>query len=335
MELNAVTIVIPSRNEERYIADCIKSIMNLDYPSELMEILIVDGQSTDKTVEIVKDFQNMYHNLILINNPHLYTPHALNIGIKNATKDYILIASAHSVFSKNYLKVLMNMMKENNYDGVGGILITKIKNINSKTLSICKVLSNKFGVGNSMFRVGTIKQIPVDIVPFGLYKKKVYKEVGLYNEYLLRNQDMEFSKRLLQRKMKIYLVPEAQAVYYARESFSQIAKNNFSNGFWIPVTVYITKKINSLSVRHFVPLLFILTLILSLSMSFKFSWALLFLLIIVICYAITIAFVSIRINNAETRFYYIFWSFLVLHFSYGFGSLIGLFRLDKMFKRAS
>src|SRR5690606_22268734 len=136
-------------------------------------------------------------------------------------------------FSSNYLSELMIKMEEYKCDGVGGILSTKVKNPNPKTLSICKVLSNRIGVGNSMFRIGTDKPIQVDIVPFGVYNKIVYEKVGFYNENLLRNQDMEFSKRLLQNKMKIYLIPSARATYYARESFLQIAKNNFGNGFWI------------------------------------------------------------------------------------------------------
>ena len=96
----------------------------------------------------------------------------------------------------------------------------------------------------------------VDTVPFGCYRKEVFTKYGLYNTKLVRNQDIELNKRIKRGGGKIYLIPDTYCVYYAREKYREIIKNNYLNGKWSILTVYITKTFNSLSVRHFVPMIF-------------------------------------------------------------------------------
>jgi len=328
----SLSIIIPCRNEEKYIAECLNSFLRMDYPKELMEIVVVDGNSSDNTRNIVREIQTGKDNIILLDNPDLYTPHALNLGIKNAKNEYIMIASAHSDFSKHYVRELMNAIDQFNADGVGGTITTDVRIKNKRTQSICKVLSNKFGVGNSMFRIGSDQPMRVDIVPFGIYKKDLLLEIGLYNERLIRNHDMELSKRLTSKRKNIYLIPTAECRYYAREKFFGIFKNNFGNGYWVPLTIYITKHLNSLSLRHFVPLIFILSLILPALLMFWLPVLGVIVAISLFSYFITIFVESVRIKDDSTSLGYIFLAFLTLHFSYGIGSLSGLFRINYLFK---
>ncbi len=327
----SISIIIPCRNEKNYIAGCIESFVNSDFPENKMEIIVVDGLSTDGTGEIIDRYTEKYSFVKHILNKKKITPAALNKGIKASTKEYILIASAHAEFPKNYITTLLQKNKELQADGVGGMLITDVKNKNKKSLSIIKVLSNKLGVGNSMFRIGVTKPQLVDTVPFGIYKKTIFKEIGFYNEALIRNHDMEWSKRLLKAKKKIYLIPQVSCTYYARETYRQLAKNNFANGKWNILTVYITRNISSLSARHFIPLLFVLSLILPAAFSFLNSGFIYSGLFSFIIYLIAITTISIKINSRQTHLFYILISFFVLHFSYGAGSLSGIFRIDKIF----
>ncbi len=328
-----LSIIIPCRNEEKYIGQCIQSFIKMDYDKNLIEILVVDGNSGDGTVSVVKKFQSKFPFIRLINNPNKFTPFGLNLGIKNAKNDFIMIASAHSDFSKDYLNEVFSAIQDFDADAAGGIMITEAKNKTKKTLSICKVLSNKLGVGNSVFRTGTGKTVQVDTVPFGVYRKELFNEVGLYDERLIRNHDIEFSKRILSAGKKIYLVPSAKSIYYVRETFKEISKNNFSNGLWNILTVYITRKLNSISLRHFVPLVFLLSIILPLILGFWFKTVMLVAAFSFTVYLLTIIYTGLKINNRrESSFYYIIWSFIVLHFSYGIGSLIGLFRFDYLLK---
>ena len=332
MKNERISIIIPCRNEEKYLGECIQSFIDMDYENDKMEILVVDGDSRDNTLSIVREYQNRYPFVRLINNPKRFTPNGLNLGIENAKSEYIMIASAHSTFSKEYLKNLFSAFMEFNADAAGGIMVTDVKNRTKKTESICKVFTNKFGVGNSMFRVGTKKIIEVDTVPFGIYRKKIFDETGLYNEALVRNHDIELSKRIISYGKKIILVPSAKCIYFVRETFSGIARNNFGNGFWNILTVYVTKKLNSLSIRHFIPLFFILSLIIPVVFMIWYPPIGIIAAINFAIYLLTVSIISLVIKDNNSAFFYILWGFLSLHFSYGFGSLIGLFRIDYLFR---
>ncbi len=324
-----VSVVIPCFNEEKYIDQCINSFLR--DPGEInLEILIVDGMSTDQTRNKIAQKQRAHPGLIqLIDNPKRKTPYALNLGIENAKGDYTLIASAHSSFDPDYISAITGIFSRSKYeaDVIGGSMETKVLNETSKSLSIMKVLSNKFGVGNSMFRIGVEMPTYVDTVPFGIYRTNLLKSIRGYNTSLTRNHDIEMSKRILKSGHKILLLPVPKCYYYARESYIGLFQNNFKNGNWNIKTVYITKKLNSLSFRHFIPLIFLLSLVLPLMCAFFLSWISIIALISLGMYLMVIWSQSIKIKNEypRTAIGYSLLAFVVLHISYGLGSFVGLF----------
>ncbi|HAF28023.1 MAG TPA: glycosyltransferase family 2 protein [Bacteroidales bacterium] len=323
-----VTIVIPCYNEEMYILDCISSLLSSDYKN--IEILVVDGDSSDKTQEIVADIQKGNPNVKLLHNKKRITPVSLNIGVTSASGEFIMIAGAHSHFPSNYISTLMPYFDDQSIWLVGGSLKTEVINHNSKSLSIKSVLSNRFGVGNSYFRTGVTEPKFVDAVPFGIYRTTVFNEIGLYNEKLIRNHDIELHKRIVNEGGKIYLIPYVKCTYYARETFKGLAKNNFGNGMWNILTAFYTKKLNSLSLRHFIPLVYFLSLIFPLLLScFVYEFIYLTILSFFIHFCL-ICFTAIKINNVQTSFLNLIKSFYVLHFSYGLGSFVGILKIIKI-----
>ena len=327
-----LSIIIPCRNEEKHIEKCILSILNNGYPSEDIEILVVDGLSDDQTRSIVAKVGESFPNVSLVENKMKKTPFALNIGIKNAKGDFILIASAHSSFDEGYIQTMFDELNRLNADVVGGVMTTKVKNETPIAIAIKKVLSHKFGVGNAIFRTGTDDAIEVDTVPFGLYRSSLLKKLEGYDERLIRNHDIELSKRILAEDGKIFLTPKAKCHYYARETWNKLAKNNYDNGKWNLITTYYTKNFASLSIRHFIPLLFILSLIVPALLSFIFWPFILLTLLSLGVYTITLIFFISKIDRKGTTFFHLFWTFLTLHISYGIGSLVGLFHIGKLFK---
>ena len=322
-----ISIIIPILNEEKYIAKCLDSIIDSDFDKEKMEVLLVDGGSSDKTVEIIKSYQKKYPFFKLLHNQKKIVPVAMNIGIKNAKGKYIIRLDAHSSYPKDYFSKLIYWHKKLNADNVGGVVVTEVKNKTLTSNAIKNVLSDRLGVG-SAFRSGVKEIKEVDTVPFGCYKKEIFNKVGLYDERLVRNQDIELNKRIKKAGGKIYLVPEIKCTYYARETFKDLAKNNFLNGKWNILTAFYTKAFTSLSFRHFVPMLFVLSLIIFLILGF-FNRVFLFLFLIeFIVYLSIISIRSMQIKK-NTTFFYQLLAFLVLHFSYGIGSLIGVFEVIK------
>jgi cellulose synthase/poly-beta-1,6-N-acetylglucosamine synthase-like glycosyltransferase len=326
-----VSIVVPCLNEESFIYENLTSLINSDYPSDSVEILVIDGGSTDRSLEIIRKFQEQYNNVILLSNPKKITPVSLNMGILRSTGDYIMIASAHSTFPHNYISSLINTMARMNCDGIGGAVETRSVSNTKVASAITKVLSSGFGVGNSSFRTKTDEIMYVDTVPFGIYRKSVYKEVGLYNEELVRNHDIEFSKRLIKAGYKIVLDASVRCEYYARETYKKLSYNSFGNGFWNLITFYTTRRLGSLSLRHFIPLIFILSILVpSLGGILFDSRILLLSLFIFLIYLVFISFAAFKINGKSGNYVFILICLPVLHFSYGIGSLMGLLRVDKI-----
>jgi len=329
--MQKISIIIPTYNEEKYIEQCIESLLKQDYPSDITEILIVDGRSSDNTREIVKSYSEKYPFIKLLDNPHRIVPHAMNTGIQHARGDYIIRLDAHATYPLNYFSAIVKHAQKHNTDNIGGICITDVKKINNRSWAIKTALSHKFGVGNSTFRLGASKPQIVDTVPFGCFKRDVFERFGKYDERLVRNQDIELNKRIKNGGGKIMLIPQITCTYYARETFSGLAKNNYKNGLWNILTVYYTKNFQSLSLRHFIPLFFVLSLIVPVLLSviyFDMIW------LAMTTFAIyTLALLLICISITRYRLWkilYLFPAFILLHTSYGFGSIAGIFKILKL-----
>jgi cellulose synthase/poly-beta-1,6-N-acetylglucosamine synthase-like glycosyltransferase len=325
-----VSVVVPCRNEERYITSCVESLFTNGFDQDQMEVIIVDGMSNDSTLENLSALQSKYCNLVVCKNAQSVTPHALNIGIAQAKGDFIMIASAHSAFEKGYIQTLVdNILKLPDALAVGGNMKTEVKNETKTAIAIKKILSSKFGVGNAMFRIGSEKVIKVDTVPFGLYKADLLKQTGGYDERLIRNHDIELSKRLLRNGGNIYLIPEANCTYFARESFKEMALNNFRNGKWNILTVSITRNFSSLSIRHFVPMIFLLSLILPSFLSIFFFPLIYLTLFCFASYLLALTYVSLKLDKKGTTLWHLLFGYFVLHCSYGLGSLVGILIIPK------
>ncbi len=330
--MDQISVIIPCRNEEKYIELCLNSVVNNDYPREYMEVIIIDGESTDKTRDIIKSYTNRFPFIRLLSNKELTVPYALNKGIKEAKGDYIIRLDAHSEIPSNYFSELITWSRKLGADCIGTICITEVRHKNAKTLSIQKVLTNKFGVGNSYFRIGTDEIKEVDTVPFGCFRREIFDKVGLFDVRLTRNQDIELNKRIKRNGGKVFLLPHVYSKYFARETYHGIARNNYQTGLFNILTIYFTKKVSALSLRHLVPLMFVLSMLLPLIAMIWFPYAGLLSCIIFAIYLITIFFISLKINDGKSSTYNIVLAFAILHFSYGLGSLSGLLRIDALLK---
>lgn len=320
-----ISIIIPTLNEEKYIAQCLDSVLDTAYTKDKMEIFVVDAVSQDKTREIVQEYHEKYNFIHVLDNLDTYTPIGMNLGINASKGEYIFILSAHAQYDHDYFIKLVEHIEKLKADCVGGVLVTDVKNKNKKSSAIKEVLMHRFGVGNASFRTGSNKVKAVDTVAFGCYRRDTFEKYGLFNEKLIRNQDIELNKRIINNRGKIYLIPEVKCTYYARENFPSLAKNNYSNGFWNILTAYYTKTLSSLSLRHFIPLLFVLSLIIPFILSLIEPKVLWIALLSLVSYLSLVIIISFSLKNSSNTIWYLIVSFLTLHLSYGWGSLMGIF----------
>jgi len=315
-------VIIPTRNERATIGKCLDSVLNNSYPLDKIEIIVVDGMSSDGTREIVKRYMARYSIVKLLDNPRLITPVALNIGVKAARGDVILILGAHSYIDKDFLSQSIKALSEHpEADCVGGVEYSVGENLVSRTIAL--VFSSPFGVGGARYRIGGYEGY-VDTVALSVYRKEVFERVGFFNERLIRNQDIEFNSRLRKQGGKIYLTPAIKAYYYTPSSLLAFWRKNFSNGLW---NIYTTKVApGSLSLRHFVPLSFVLSLLASGGLAFFTHIGKILLGLIVGSYLLgaLLASISIGIRKGLKFIFILPLVFFTLHFSYGLGSLWGI-----------
>lgn len=315
-----VSIIVPIRNEEKYINKCIQSIFKQDYPFENIEVIFVDGLSEDKTNEIVREYVEKYPGKIkLLNNPNKTVPYAMNIGIEDSVGEYIVRLDAHSEYSSDYISMCISTIEKTDADNVGGLAITRGHGLIGDAFA--KVLSSKFGVGNSGFRTNASSGY-CDTVPFGTFKRETFLKYGLYDERLIRNQDYELNYRIRKSGGKIYLNSDIELTYYCRNTISGILKQSYENGKWNVITSKLCP--GSMSIRHFIPLFFLLSLmILPILMVFTSVFGWLFAIELGLYFTLATLF-SIKIASKVSKTFLILILFPIFHISYGWGSLFGL-----------
>ena len=186
-----ISIIIPTLNEIKYISDLVRSILSLDNTSK--EIIFVDGGSTDGTFEYLFELSKINSSVKVIKNPEKYVSHGFNKAFMISSGSYISLLGAHSIYPNNYFARCIEEIEKGECNAAGGFL--NQVGISHSGKAIAFAMSSKFGVGNTEFR--TIKKtMYVDSVAFAVYDRKVFENVGLLDEELIRNQDDEFHYRL-------------------------------------------------------------------------------------------------------------------------------------------
>ncbi len=327
--LPSVSVILPCRNEEKFIAGCLDSIISSDYPKGSLEVLVIDGMSEDGSKKILVDYAEKYKFIRVLENSKKITPCAFNIGIKNACGDIIIIMGMHAVYSRDYISKCVRYLHDYGADNVGGVMVTVPRDNTLKGEAVAQALSHKFGVGNSIFRAGAREPLFVDTVFGGCYKKEVFKRIGLFNERLAKHQDMEFNCRLRASGGKILLAPDISCKYYARSDIKSFLKHNWSNGLSVFSSLK-ESRVRPVSVRHMIPLVFVVSLIASTAFS-VFSPVFIWILSAIAgSYLLTALYFSIKISMKKRNFKFLFIMppvFAMLHISHGLGALYGVLSL--------
>ncbi len=329
-----VSIIIPCFQERDFIAKCLDSLLDNDYPRDNLEILVMDGGSTDGTKDIIKKYGKAYPSIILKDNPGRYPSSAMNKGIKESRGEIIIRCDAHACYDKDYIQRLTDwLIRDESIGNAGGIWVNKPAFNNLKAKAISYALGCSLCVGPNKYRTGiTKKPIFVDTVPFGAWRREVFDKVGLFNEEFLRAQDLEFNMRLRKAGYKILLDPEIKSYYFPRSSFKKLFRMMYQCGYW---KNFVNKKLKIVSsIRQFFPPVFILYLV-SLLIFLPVS---VLLIIPLIVYMLIVLSASLSITFKKRTpgiFPYCTAVFFLSHIGYGAGYIKGFWDIFLRRKEAA
>lgn len=318
-----VSVVLPMRNEEMHIAECLQTVLAQEYPMERLEVLVVDGMSNDRSREIIGEFVSRYPNVRLLDNPQRVIPAALNIGIANAQGQIIVRVDARCRLARDYICCCIEYLRITGADNVGGPMRAVGRNYLGQAIALAT--SSPFGIGNSKFHYLEDEEY-VDTVYLGAYRRESFAHIGLFDETLAANEDYELNYRLRVAGSKIFCTPAIRSLYYCRDSFPELWKQYFRYGFW--KAQVLRKHPRSIKVRQAVPPAFVLTLIVSgLLGLFSRPSAYLFLSVLSTYFVSALLFSLCSARKKGWKYLPMLpLIFASLHFSWGSGFLWGLAR---------
>jgi glycosyltransferase involved in cell wall biosynthesis len=328
MNTIAASVVVPIRNEEKYIGTCLKSLLEQSLPCDSYEIIVVDGRSSDRSKEIVEQIQHDFPSVRCLDNPAAIAPVAMNIGIRNARGKVIIRADGHNFYPRTYIENCVKYLDQTGADNVGGPWLTVPADKNFGARLVAAILSNPFGVGGSRFRTSQADGF-VETVPFGAFRRDLFDRIGLYNEKLVRNQDNELNARILAAGGKIYQTSALQTEYHPVASFSQLLVQIFKTSQWHVFSIRENKR--SMGFRHLAPSGFVLVVLALLSLSWFSKLAGVALIALMAVYMLAGSWVAVGRRRDWG------WGIVSImplasfgfHFAYGLGTLAGLRYLFK------
>ena len=241
-----VSVVVPTFNEERSISICLDSVLAQTWSD--LEVLVVDGGSTDRTLELVAEYAAVDPRIRVVNNPRKVQPAAMNVAAAAATTEWIVRVDAHSTVPANYVELVMEHLPSGEWGGVGGRKDGVADTVAGR--AIAAALGSRFGVGNSTYHHGTALQ-EVDHIPFGAYPVAVIEELGGWDESISSNEDFEFDYRVRLSGRRLLFDPRLVIFWETRQSVSAFFQQyrRYGRG----KALVLRKHPDSASPRHLIP----------------------------------------------------------------------------------
>ena len=315
-----ITIILPTLNERGHIRDCLDSLGKQDYPN-IVEILVVDGGSTDGTQEIVIAERGVVR---LIDNPRMTAAAAMNIGIIESSTDVYVRVDAHTLYAADYVSRSVSSYQESGAQVVGGPM--RPTGTNPFGRAVAAVTSSPIGVGPGRFHYSE-KLEEVETVYLGIFDRDYVVNVGGYDETRLQwaSEDQELNFRIRKAGGKILLDPEIRSTYFPRDNPRALARQYHNYGMCKASTLAKHKKLPYL--RPMVPAIMVAAscawVLLTLS-----TFNILLLPIPFIAYLIVVLIIGFRMSNIRgVTPHRVAIAISICHWCYGLGFWCGVGRI--------
>ncbi|HOT95765.1 MAG TPA: glycosyltransferase family 2 protein [bacterium] len=326
-ELPLVSIIIPMLNEAGAIGRCIHSILAQSYPGDRIEVLVVDGLSTDGSREEVQALAAAHANIRLLDNPQKRTPRSLNIGVRNSRGKVVIILGAHTRIDPEFVALNIRYMREMRVKCTGGTQINTGDTYWQRAIGLG--MGSRFGIPSAPYRYDKRKRF-VDTVVYAAYARELFDEVGYFDEELHISEDAELNWRIRKAGHQIYFTPEIISYYYPRATLRRLWRQFFNYGI-LRVNV-IKKHPDAVKAVHLVPPAFVLaTLLFGVLAVFRpaAAWALALLWGLYLVYLLVAAITTCREEHHFAALPALPPVFMTMQIGWGLGFWAGLFKTYK------
>lgn len=258
--MTLVSVIVPCYNEQDTIHLLLSALNEQTYPLDEMEVIIADGNSTDRTREVINAYmgEHIELSITVIDNEKRTIPAGLNTAISAANGEFIVRLDAHSMPDHKYIERCFEALKQNKGENVGGIWEILPGARSDVARSIAIAASHPIGVGDARYRY-TENAGYVDTVPFGAYRRDLIDRIGPYDETLLTNEDYEFNARIRNSGGRIWLDPSIRSQYFARATLTSLVQQYWRYGYW--KAKMLKRYPETLRWRQALPPIFVLSLI--------------------------------------------------------------------------
>lgn len=225
-----ILVVIPALDEESYIEPCIRSLVDGDPDMRDVMVMVMDGGSSDRTVEIVERMSLEFPNLQCRRNPRRIQSAAMNIAAQTAPPDRTIMirCDAHSTYPAGFVMKVARALRR-----VGSAsVVVPMDAVASKgcfQAANAWIVDSPLGSGGSAHRGGDHSGY-IDHGHHAAFDRAVYLELGGYDEAFTHNEDAEYDYRVNASGRKVWMEADARIHYVPRDSARRLWKQYFNYG---------------------------------------------------------------------------------------------------------
>lgn len=231
----SVDVIVPLRNEARYLPRLLDQLRSQDYP--ISNFLLVVAPSDDETLALCKEAQEADSRFVVLDNPGFTAPAGMNVGLNHSTANAWIRIDGHTEIPNNLVSTLVQELTSRNVACAGPMLDSGAHTPVQEAIGLA--ITSPFCVGNARFRTGSGGAGPTDTVAFGLYLKRHTDPLGGFNETLPRTEDDEFNTRLRRSGSTIWLTDRVRVTYYPRTRYRDLFKQRLHSGYWRVIGTFI------------------------------------------------------------------------------------------------
>lgn len=214
-----ISVVVPVRNEARFLRRTLEELLAQDYPPDRFEVLVADGQSTDATPALVRALQFRHDNLRLLHNPRRWSSAGRNEAIRAARGELVAVVDGHcELDNPNYLRDLADAFARSGADCVGRPQPLDVSGATPVQRAIAAARSSRLGHHPESFIYSSEERFVRPQSVAVAYRREVFEQIGLFDEAFDACEDVEFNHRVDRAGLRCFFAPRARVFYRPRAS---------------------------------------------------------------------------------------------------------------------